>query len=608
MSTVLLITGSAGPTVDYTLPKVAAVADVVLLPLTPLPAGLRLPAGVRVTGADETARMRGPGLVGRLVDLARTYRVDGILTFSEYSVVAAARAAGQLGLPGAGRHAVLARDKLLMRERWARAGVPVPRFRGVDGPEEIEQALADFGEPVLLKTRLGCGSLGQVVVRDPAQARDAWAAARGAVAVADADLDVDACRDLEMTGLMVETLIPGSTRSWYGSEGYGDYLSVEGLVVGGEWRPVCITGRLPTIEPFTELSNQAPCALPADRQRIVEDAARRAVEALGLETCGTHTEMKLLDGQEVCLLETAARPGGAAIARQVEAVFGVDLVTQLTHAVLGEPVDLPERMLTAGTVTSTGTSTGSGVGAAASVALLATDSAGRPWGTRPPFEPARVDWSPMLSPGSRIRVVSGITPGTPMPAYESADGVRNFAGLAFLEADDAATLLRDTYAVLDGLEQALGAVAGQVDEFTADRFGAEGFSADGFRVADEVPSAEETAELFGAAGLNGPLDDLPRLERMLSTAQQVITARAPGGQLVGLVRVLTDFGFNAFIADLAVRPGWQRRGLGTRLVSTAVRDQPGVKFVVQPGHDSGAFWRKLGFDPAPTCVVRGRRG
>ncbi len=128
------------------------------------------------------------------------------------------------------------------------------------------------------------------------------------------------------------------------------------------------------------------------------------------------------------------------------------------------------------------------------------------------------------------------------------------------------------------------------------------------RLTRDGASADEVAELFGAAGLNGPLDDPARLKRMLDEAQELVVARAEDGTLVGLIRVLTDFSFNAFIADLAVRPGWQGQGLGSRLVNAVVADHPGVKFVVHPGHDSGPFWTKLGFEPAPTCVAKPRSG
>jgi N-acetylglutamate synthase-like GNAT family acetyltransferase len=124
--------------------------------------------------------------------------------------------------------------------------------------------------------------------------------------------------------------------------------------------------------------------------------------------------------------------------------------------------------------------------------------------------------------------------------------------------------------------------------------------------AEERPTAVEVVNLFREAELNGPLDDLRRVQRMVDEAQHVVTARIDG-RLVGLVRVLTDFSYNAFIADLAVHPACHRRGIGSTLVTRATGDAPGVKFVVHPGHDSGAFWARNGLSPAPTCLVRPRR-
>src|SRR3712207_273743 len=113
-------------------------------------------------------------------------------------------------------------------------------------------------------------------------------------------------------------------------------------------------------------------------------------------------------------------------------------------------------------------------------------------------------------------------------------------------------------------------------------------------VTEERPDAGEVISLFTAARLNGPLDEPDRVQQMLDQAKHVMTARADG-ELVGLIRVLTDFAFNAFIADLAVHPRYQRQGIGSRLVCAATSRYPGVKFVVHPGHDSGQFWQRNGF-------------
>lgn len=495
MSRLMYIYAPGGTALDSALPKLHALADVILVPLFPVPSGAAAVAAALGTPVLDPVPLRDEELVTDLVTEARARGVTGIMALSEFALVTAARVADRLGLPGAGPNVLRARDKLAMRQAWAEAGVPNPGFRAVHSAHDVAEAVTAFGEPVLLKSRSSAGSIGHVVVRQAAEAAPAWEAARRSIERARAAGMADPATDVDTTAMLAETLIPSTTRSWYSTPGYGDYLSVEGLVVDGRYHPVCITGRLPTIAPFTELSNQAPCVLPEPLQRLIEAQGRRAVDALGLRTCGTHTELKLHDGNGVCLLESAARLGGAMVTREVEAVFGVDLVTELARALLGQPVDPPDRMLTAGHR------------AAASVALISTDSQGRPWQQLPSFDPARVEHPGWLSPGSRAEVVpaQSIPPGTPMPRYDGSSGVLNFAGLLFLEAPDPATLLRDTYTVLDGLEAVLSA--------TGNRPTGENITApvdDPAILLDEhTPPADEVVELFAAANLNGRWTTFP---------------------------------------------------------------------------------------------------
>jgi N-acetylglutamate synthase-like GNAT family acetyltransferase len=121
----------------------------------------------------------------------------------------------------------------------------------------------------------------------------------------------------------------------------------------------------------------------------------------------------------------------------------------------------------------------------------------------------------------------------------------------------------------------------------------------------DKPSASEVILLFRSAGLNGPLDEPKRITQMLTTAQQTITARVDG-RLVGLIRLLTDFSFNAFVADLAVSPDFQGNGVGTELLARATASNEDVKYILQT-YDSGDFYLKCGFVPAEHCYVRMRK-
>jgi biotin carboxylase len=337
------------------------------------------------------------------------------------------------------------RDKLAMRECWQRAGVPVPRFVSVESPQDLHVAHAVLDKPFLLKPALSAGSVGQQIVSSSEEGAAAWERSCRVLdaAASEADGEYGAAGPHR---LLAEDIIRSTTESWYDTPGYGDYLSVEGVVADGTYHPVCITARMPTIPPFTELSNHAPCVLPEDRQRAIEATARAAVDALGLQTCGTHTEIKLMAGGDLCLIESAARLPGAMVVREVEEAFGVDMIGLLVDALAGDTRALPAEMLTSGSGRS-----------AASLALIATDAGGRPWDALPVFDPERVDWGCLVGPETAIEVVTGATlpAGSRMPRYEAAAGVLNFAGLLFVVAPDPATLLADAYAILNGLEAQL---------------------------------------------------------------------------------------------------------------------------------------------------------
>ena len=78
-------------------------------------------------------------------------------------------------------------------------------------------------------------------------------------------------------------------------------------------------------------------------------------------------------------------------------------------------------------------------------------------------------------------------------------------------------------------------------------------------------SAQQLADLFQSSGIRRPIDDLPRLEKMLRHANLVVGAY-DDGRLVGVARALTDFSYCCYLSDLAVAREHQRRGIGRALI------------------------------------------
>ena len=86
-----------------------------------------------------------------------------------------------------------------------------------------------------------------------------------------------------------------------------------------------------------------------------------------------------------------------------------------------------------------------------------------------------------------------------------------------------------------------------------------------------------------------------------------VTARAPGGGLVGFANVAWDGGDHAFLLDPKVRPEHQRRGVGTELVRIAAEraKAAGCEWL-HVDFDAGLapfYLDACGFSPTPAGLV-----
>ncbi|MFI9802945.1 acetyl-CoA carboxylase biotin carboxylase subunit family protein [Streptomyces sp. NPDC052301] len=447
MTKVLYVHAKGGPPVGYALPRVAARSAVHLLALSDLPVDMAADAAGLCASVVAQGDTEGHDLVELIASRAREVGADAVITFSEYAVVAVAEASRLLGLRGAGPAAALARDKRLMRAAWERQGIPQPRFRAVATAPQLRSAAAELSGPLLLKAAWSAGSTAHQIIEGPADVPDAWERSH-AVMTESARLGY---AELHVGGagedFIVEEIVTGCAEEWFDGAGWGDYVSVEGVVADGVFRPVCLSGRMPTVAPFTERAGITPAAVGTGAQTRIVELARRAVEALGLENCGTHTEIKLGAHGRMWVIETAARFGGAMTVPQIEQVFGLDLVAMFTDQLLGRPVSWPSRALTPADAD----------GAAGSLVVLAVDGAGAPWPRRHLWDSTSVIRSAPVAAGSTLSVVreSSLPDGTPVPVYDPAAGANTMAGLCLLSADRPQTVIRDFTALVDALPHIL---------------------------------------------------------------------------------------------------------------------------------------------------------
>jgi predicted N-acetyltransferase YhbS len=112
-------------------------------------------------------------------------------------------------------------------------------------------------------------------------------------------------------------------------------------------------------------------------------------------------------------------------------------------------------------------------------------------------------------------------------------------------------------------------------------------------------SATEFRDVLIASSLGErrPVSDLARLERMLRQADIVVTAR-DGAHLVGVARAISDFAYCCYLSDLAVDAGYQRQGIGKRLVDeTRMAAGEGATLILVAAPAAQAYYPKIGMTP-----------
>jgi len=119
---------------------------------------------------------------------------------------------------------------------------------------------------------------------------------------------------------------------------------------------------------------------------------------------------------------------------------------------------------------------------------------------------------------------------------------------------------------------------------------------------------DEYIDVVRKSGLNRPIEDRGRIERMLAHANLIITARQDG-RLVGFARSLSDFSFCCYLSDLAVDRACQGQGIGKRLIEETRVAAGGAMATTLLLSAPGAlsFYRSFDMPQADNCFLYRRQ-
>jgi hypothetical protein len=254
--------------------------------------------------------------------LMRTHHIERIAPLDEYDVEMAAILREHLRIDGLNiSQTKIIRDKLIMRESAAAAGIPVPPFSRVVHHAEVADYMQRVPPPWVLKPRLEAGAMGikRVYTQD-----ELWS--------------------------LLEIL--GDQQSFRVLEQYlpGDVYHCDSLTVEGE---TIFTSEQRYGAPPLNVAHDGGVFMTytldpdSDDARAIQKLNRQVIEAFGLKNTPTHAEfIKSHADGKFYFLEIAARVGGAHIAELVEYATGINLWREWGRLdvaqIRGEPYALPE--------------------------------------------------------------------------------------------------------------------------------------------------------------------------------------------------------------------------------------------------------------------------
>jgi biotin carboxylase len=288
--------------------------------------------GVRVVAVDRNAD--APGFADadahEAVDfadaeavavVARAHGADGVMTLAaDRAVPIVARVAELVGLPGIGSDAAhLATNKIAMRRAFAEQGVPQPRYAAVRDYPSAKAACETIGFPAVLKPADSAGQRGLYLVGDMDEL------ARSLPMTLAASPTQEAVLDEYFEGREVNTLLVARADDVKLITA-SDRIRPEGVGFG------------------VALTHLYPSTLFGDALAEVERVALAAVHAIGLRNGIAYPQLLVGEGNEVRVVEIAARIPGGQMVEVPRYGVGIDLVEVAVKQALGEPV--PDELVT----------------------------------------------------------------------------------------------------------------------------------------------------------------------------------------------------------------------------------------------------------------------
>lgn len=255
-----------------------------------------------------------------VLKVAREKQIDGIMSFGvDPGVVSASYVQNQMGLPSFGpfESVEILQNKDKFRAFLTEHCFNVPKAKGYTSAVDAMADAAIWEYPIIVKPTDAAGSKGVTRVDNAGQLKAA----------------VDYAFDKSISGhIIIEDFIEKA-----GCSSDTDSMSVDGKLV---FTSFCAQRfDLNASNPYTPAAYSWPSTFTAKQEAYLTSEIQRLITLLGLKTVVYNIETRIGTNGKPYIMELTPRGGGNRLCEMLRYATGVDMITAITRAMVGDSIE-----------------------------------------------------------------------------------------------------------------------------------------------------------------------------------------------------------------------------------------------------------------------------
>lgn len=254
-----------------------------------------------------------------VLKVAKEKQIDGIMSFGvDPGVVAASYVQNKMGLPSFGpfESVEILQNKDKFRAFLAKNGFNVPQAKGFDSIEAAMSEIYWYPWPVIVKPTDAAGSKGVTRVDKAEDLRPA----------------LEYAMEHSISGrIIVEEFIDK-----LGCSSDTDSMSVDGKLVFTSFCAQRFDSE--ATNPYTPAAYSWPSTFTKEQEEYLTSEIQRLITLLKLKTVVYNIEVRVASNGKPYIMELTPRGGGNRLCEMLRYATGVDMITAITRAIVGDQI------------------------------------------------------------------------------------------------------------------------------------------------------------------------------------------------------------------------------------------------------------------------------